>query len=169
MRRWERAGGRTAREKVAALMFAAGVALGGVALVVAEDHGAVLGFSAGWAVWMTGVWRLYRTGLFVSDEAVRVRWLLKTRTYPWSGIVAVSAAPALVLGEPTSRSAIWLELAEGDSVETPVQCRAEVADGEVFVAKNVGPVHHPGEFDRVLRDLDRRVQAAATADPYGPR
>jgi hypothetical protein len=60
-----------------------------------------------------------RTGLYAGDAGVRVRWLSRTRTYAWTRAEAVEAAPALLLGSPTSRAAVWLNLVDGEQVDSP--------------------------------------------------
>ena len=177
MRRWRRVGGWTARERVAAGLLTWGVALIAGATIMFVRHGilwrhgallGLLGLYGAFAAWITFVWRLMRTGLYTSDTGIRVRWLLRTRTYAWSRLRAIDVAPAVLLGAPTSRAAIWLELVDGDRVETPVQRRAQRIPGLLVSTKNVGPVLRSDRFDRVVHDLEQRARAGSLPPP-GPQ
>ena len=154
-----------------ALMVAWGTAfIGGttVMLVVhdimwqAQVAPRLLGMYALLGGWWTFAWRIMRTGVYTSESGIRVRWLLRTRTYAWSRIEAVDAAPARLLDIPTSRAAIWLDLGNGDRVETPVQQRADAALGSFVLTKDVGPVLRRDRFDRLLQDLDQRCRKTTT-------
>ncbi|GLW29208.1 PH domain-containing protein [Actinoplanes regularis] len=122
----------------------------------------LLGLYALLGAGLTFAWRMMRTGMYTSDSGIRVRWLLRTRTYAWSQIDGVEAAPARLLGLPTSRAAIWLDLGDGGRVETPVQRRADAVSGSVVVTKNVGPVLRRDRFDRLHQELDQYRKAKAT-------
>ena len=72
-------------------------------------------------------WRVYRVGIYVSDGALRIRHLLRTRTLRWSQIDQVASRPARMFGRDTVRHAIWVLPRDGSRpVETPVQLEDEV-------------------------------------------
>jgi hypothetical protein len=91
----------------------------------------------------------------------RVRWLLRTRTFPWVQVAAVTAAPARfpLFDVPTTRQAIWLILIDGRRIETPVQRR--VGGFAFAAATKVGPVLNGEAFDQAIRELDSRQQQLA--------
>lgn len=162
---WERVSPWTAREVVAGALFGVGCAFAAVVtakLLTARGHWQVNPVVGGLAVygflgvWLTMMWRMMRTGLYTGQVAVRIRGPFRTRTVAWSQIAGVDAAPALVLGAPTARKAIWLTLTDGRRVETPVQRRiGRLAFGW---RKNVGPVLDGEDFDRLVRQLRQRSQ-----------
>ncbi|WP_246608043.1 hypothetical protein [Paractinoplanes toevensis] len=77
-------------------------------------------------VWLTLAWRLHRTALLVGDAGVRVRWLLRTRTIPWSRVSRFRTAPDVLV-----RERLWIVLIDGRMVRTPVQ-RASGVFGSVL-------------------------------------
>ena len=104
-------------------------------------------------------WRVYRVGIYVSADALRIRHLLRTRTLRWSQIDQVTSRPALMLGRPTVRHAIWVLPREGRPVETPVQLEDEVTGAGL--RKNSGRRLGPEEYEETLLLLRRRTAAAA--------
>ncbi|GIF22738.1 hypothetical protein BJ973_000903 [Actinoplanes tereljensis] len=72
-------------------------------------------------VWLTVAWRLHRTALLVSDAGVRARWLLRTRTVPWSQVSRFRTAPDFLV-----RERLWIVLVDDRMVRTPVQHAAGV-------------------------------------------
>ena len=175
MRHWRRASGWTTREIVSALLVAWGAAFMGGVTVMLVVHGimwqaralpGLLGMYALLGGWLTFAWRQMRTGVYTSESGIRVRWLLRTRTYSWSRIDAVDAAPARLLDMPTSRAAIWLDLGNGERVETPVQRRVDAALGSIVFTKDVGPVLRRDKFDRLLQELDQRCRKSATSTNF---
>ena len=76
----------------------------------------VAGFTGFATLWLTFSWRWQRTALLVSASGVRVRWLLLTRTFTWSQIVGFETAD-----DHMASARLWIVLADGDWVRTPVQ------------------------------------------------
>ena len=108
-------------------------------------------------------WRVYRVGIYVSDSALRIRHLLRTRTLRWSQIDQVTSRPARMFGRDTVRHAIWVLPRDGRPVETPVQLEDEVMGA--VLRKNSGRRLGPKEYEETLLLLRRRTAAAAA----GPR
>jgi hypothetical protein len=104
-------------------------------------------------------WRMYRVGVYVSDDALRVRHLLRTRTLRWGQIDHVSSQPARMLGRPTVRHAIWVVPRKGQAFETPVQLEDEFMGAGL--RKNSGRRLGPAEYEETLLLLRRRTAAAA--------
>jgi hypothetical protein len=156
---WERITPWTLREIMLVPMFAVGCGFTAVvtAAVVTGGHWEVnpvagtLGIYGFLGVWLTGVWRMMRTGLYASATAVRVRGPFRTRTIAWSEIVAVDARPARILGSPAVRPAIWFTLTDGRRIETPIQRRTGWSTWGMTT--NLGPVLKGDQFDRVVKQL----------------
>lgn len=111
----------------------------------------VLGIYGFMTVWTGLAWRLYRTGLYVSDRAVRVVYPWRNRAFPWSDVTAITIRPAERGNGMTPRDAISLELAGGEEIVTPVQ--RGVAGFRVRTGLNVGPVLGPADFAATLAFL----------------
>ena len=106
-------------------------------------------------------WRVFRVGVYVSDSALRIRHLLRTRTLRWSEIDQVTSRPARMLGRATVRHAIWVVPRQGRPVETPVQLEDEVMGPGL--RKNSGRRLGPKEYEETLLLLRRRTAAAAAS------
>ncbi len=76
----------------------------------------VAGIGGFLGVWLTVAWRLHRTALLIGDAGVRARWLLRTRTIPWSQVSRFRTAPDFLV-----RERLWIVLVDGRMVRTPVQ------------------------------------------------
>ncbi|HZM75228.1 MAG TPA: hypothetical protein VFC19_05850 [Candidatus Limnocylindrales bacterium] len=116
------------------------------------------GFYGFMALWLGFVWRMNRTGAYVSDQAIRLVRLLRTRKLPWTQVAEVYSAPAMLGTRATSRNAIWVRLRDGSRIETPIQCRA----GRLGISMhaNIGRLLSPTRFDatlQVLREAHRRA------------
>lgn len=99
----------------------------------------------------TFVWRLYRTGLYVSRTGLRLVWVWRTRTLPWSAVVDITSRSARAWGVDTVRDAIWVTTASGEQIETPIQRRtAWLSAGW---RKNIGPVLPKDQYDQVIEVL----------------
>ena len=103
-------------------------------------------------------WRMFRVGVYVSDEALRVRHLLRTRTLRWRDIDHITSRPARMLGRPTVRHAIWVVPRRGRAFETPVQLEDEVMGAGL--RKNSGRRLGPQEYEETMLLLRRRTAAA---------
>lgn len=95
-------------------VFAAVAVAGGVVLGLFDVAG------RGWpsvlfdVVWVVLAWRIMRMGVYVSaagGPGVRIRTVLRTVTYPWSGIAAAEARG----------NELWLVLVDGRAVRTAVR------------------------------------------------
>jgi len=104
-------------------------------------------------------WRVYRVGIYVSDTALRVRHLLRTRTLLWSQIDQVASRLARMFGRATVRHAIWVLPHQGRPLETPVQLEDEVMGAGL--RKNSGRRLGPQEYEETLLLLRRKTAAAA--------
>ncbi|MGV9213035.1 PH domain-containing protein [Micromonospora sp. RB23] len=111
-------------------------------------------------LWLTGVTRLYLTGIYVNDEGVRLRHVFRTRTFRWSEVTGFEARPALFLGGPTVRDACWVRTRSG-AFESAVQRRSRVTGWR----KDVGPVLSSDDFEGMLARLD----AERTSRRHGPQ
>ncbi|MFI1993031.1 PH domain-containing protein [Actinoplanes sp. NPDC020271] len=102
-------------------------------------------------VWVVGSWQVLRMGVYVSEHAVRVRGVVRTRTIPWAEIdgVAVDDVVQRVgpLRVPAGRTVV-LALRGGGQVDTAMWER-----GLDFH-------HRPQLFRDVCRELRDRVPAA---------
>lgn len=111
-------------------------------------------------VWLTFVFRLHLTGIYVNDRGVRLRHVFSTRTLPWSQVTRFEASPALFLGGPTARLACWVHTTDG-AFESAVQRRSKSGT----LRKNNGPVLTVADFDQLLVRLAE--QRAARGRPGG--
>ncbi|MGC4770599.1 PH domain-containing protein [Micromonospora sp. DT44] len=100
-------------------------------------------------LWLTGVTRLYLTGIYVNDEGVRLRHIVRTRTIRWSEVTGFEARPARLLGGPSVRLACWVRTTDG-AFESSVQRRSRKGSWR----KEPGPVLSPDDFDGMLARLD---------------
>jgi hypothetical protein len=158
-------------------MVITGVLLaGGAAALVAVTVGVaaggswrinpLLGVPAGYGVlacWLLVVWRSHRAGVFVSEHGIRIRHLIRTRTIAWPDVAGIDSKPALLLGTATDRTAIWVRLRGGGSVETPVQ-RSGTGSG-VTVYKMSGQVLNRTAYDKTLHILRSRLRETITNAP----
>ncbi|MCP2323402.1 hypothetical protein HDA40_001909 [Hamadaea flava] len=128
----------------------------------------ILGIYGFLTLWTGLAWRLYRTGLYVSDEAVRVVYPWRNRVVAWNDIADITSEPAMLGGWATARNAIYLNLANGDRLETPVQRQTGRFTGGI--RKNIGPVLGQADFDATLLFLrEMRNYAKAGELPTSPR
>jgi hypothetical protein len=113
------------------------------------------------AMWTGFAWRIYRTGIYVSDQAVLIVYPWRSRIVPWSDVAAVNTRQAMLSSWTTVRDAIFLKLTDGNDVETPVQRRTGwFAAG---APSNIGPVLGAADFDATLSFLrEMRDQVTAT-------
>ena len=132
-----------------------------VLTVSGGTHPGILGVYAFVVVLLLVGWRVYRVGIYVSDGALRIRHLLRTRTLRWSQIDQVASRPARMFGRDTVRHAIWVLPQDGRPVETPVQLEDEVMGAGL--RKNRGRRLGPKEYEETLLLLRRRTAAAAAA------
>ncbi|WP_027341440.1 hypothetical protein [Hamadaea tsunoensis] len=120
-------------------------------------------------LWTGFAWRMHRTGIYVSDTAVRLIYPWRNRVIPWSDVVNIASRPAMLGTWATARNAIYLDLANGDRVETPVQRgTARFIRG---VRKNIGPVLGQVEFDATvtfLREMREYAGAQGVAEIRRP-
>ncbi|MEU7926972.1 PH domain-containing protein [Micromonospora sp. NPDC049801] len=114
-------------------------------------------------LWLTGVTRMYLTGIYVNDEGVRLRHISRTRTFPWSEVTGFEARPALFLGGPTVRLACWVRTT-GGAFESSVQRRSRKGGWR----KNSGPVLAPDDFEGMLARLDAE-RASRRSGPQAVR
>lgn len=124
----------------------------------------VLGILSLWgfmALWTGFAWRMYRTGIYVSAQTVRVVHPWRSRIVAWSDVAEVSSRRAMAFGRATVRDAIVLKLTDGTEIETPVQQRARMfAFGP---SKDIGPVLTVREFAAtlsLLREMHREAVAS---------
>jgi hypothetical protein len=115
------------------------------------------------ALWTGFAWRMYRTGIYVSDQAVRLVYPWRNRMVAWTDIAAVSSQPAMLGSWETTRDAIFLTLADGTLVETPVQLQ-----GKWFtsgITKNIGPVLGLDDYQATMSFLQSMRAHVTTSSP----
>lgn len=112
------------------------------------------------ALWTGFAWRMYRTGVYVSDQAVRIIYPWRNRIVAWSDVAEITSQPAMLGSWTTARDAIFLKLIDGETVETPVQRKTSMFAGGA--RKNIGPVLGGADFDATLSFL-RDMRSDATA------
>jgi hypothetical protein len=84
-----------------------------------------------------------------------VRWLLRTRTVPWSQIAQFRTAPDFLVGKR-----LWIVLADGRTVRTPVQG----VTGMFGVRLNDGGTRLRGSrYDDLLDTLVREMRSRGVA------
>ena len=108
----------------------------------------VLGIYGFMTVWTGFAWRLYRTGLYVSDDAVRVVYPWRNRVFAWSDVAAITIRPAMLGTWVTPGDAICLKLATGEEIVTPVQ--RGTAGFRRGAGLNIGPVLGSADFHATL-------------------
>jgi hypothetical protein len=114
-------------------------------------------------IWTGLAWRMYRTGVYVSDQGVRIVYLLRRqRIIAWRAVAAVDSRRAMIGDLATVRDAIVLKLIDGTEVETPIQRANWLAAG---ARKNMGPVYESEEFDAILSRLRGMRDSVTTASP----
>jgi hypothetical protein len=99
-------------------------------------------------LWTGLAWRLYRTGIYISGQAVRIVHPWRNQVIAWSDVKQISSQPAMFGGLATARVAIFLKLTNGKKIETPIQRKASLSTPGV--RKNIGPVLSPADFDATL-------------------
>jgi hypothetical protein len=104
---------------------------------------------------LTVTWRLHRTALVTSDSAVRVRWLLKTRTMPWHEISGFRFDEDVL-----EVDRLWIDLADGRRVRTPVQRVARMWNGSKLSDGGAWLLHDAAH--ELLHNLNRELQARRT-------
>jgi len=113
------------------------------------------------ALWLGLVWRLNRTGIYVSEKALRINHPWKTRIIPWAEVAKIYSDSAVLLGGATFRPAIWIRLRDGTQIETAIQCRTRGTRGGP--RKRIGPVLSRTDYDgalEVLREARTRANAS---------
>jgi hypothetical protein len=106
-------------------------------------------------LWLTFAWRMMRIGIYVSDAGVRIRTTLRTRSVSWSDVAAVDLAPATLGAEV---DAVWLRLAGGGHIETPVSRRRKRQPLD-----EVGETLPGDECANVVQLLRRRISVGPNA------
>jgi Bacterial PH domain len=108
-------------------------------------------------VWVTFAWRLYRTALVVGERGVRIRWLLFTRTIPWSSIKEFRTWP--------DRTVVRLVvvLVDGRRLRTAVQRKPRLL--YISMIHDGGTLLRPGPYERMLSELNALRVAAHSASP----
>jgi hypothetical protein len=112
-----------------------------------------LAFTVGFSMlWLTFAWRIQRAGVLINKSAIRIRWLTRTRTIPWSDV----------------RRFLWIPRAE------TIQMVLQLSDGSLTYA----PLHQRvrylvwrrgGDGGPILDAADfavtrKRLEAALTDD-----
>ena len=117
-----------------------------------SGHAARMTFAVLALVWLLGAWRIVRMGVYLSNEGVRIRGLLRTRTVRWHDIGRVwlhRSTHRLGPYEIPSGMTVLLERRDGATINTELW-----AQGVDFHSR-------PREFRAVYHEL-RDLQRAAT-------
>jgi hypothetical protein len=123
--------------------------------------GLAVSFAAGWQEWrdsyvvlpvvLVVIWRLHRVGLYIGDQGVRIRHVLRTRTLPWDDISRFETRPATLLGSTTRQPAIWV-ISPGQAVETPVRQQAHRWTSDLM-RRDLSPA----TYEQTMRTLQGRT------------
>ena len=106
--------------------------------------------------WAVGSWRIMTMGVYVNDTHLRVRGLVRSRTYAWSQIEGFRMLQAVHRAGPltiNSGMTVLVDLRDGRHVNTALW-----AQGVDFHAR-------PGLFRDVFHDLRLRHANAVAAVP----
>jgi hypothetical protein len=101
---------------------------------------------------LTFTWRLHRTALVIGDSGVRVRWLLKTCTMRWYEINGFHFGEDVL-----DVDRLWIDLADGRRVRTPVQRVARMWNGSRLSDGGAWLLYDAA--DDLLDSLDHELQA----------
>jgi hypothetical protein len=72
-------------------------------------------------LWLTLVWRFTMLGIWINDDAVRIRHITYTRTLPWTSVAAIESREAMILSWARWQRSVWVIPTDGRPVETPLQ------------------------------------------------
>ncbi|MEV6968711.1 PH domain-containing protein [Hamadaea sp. NPDC051192] len=72
-------------------------------------------------IWVVALLSQRSSGLYVSEQAVRVVNLTTTRTIPWSQVSDIVTEPAMVRSRRVAEDAVVLRLTDGTRVNTQVR------------------------------------------------
>ncbi|BCY12145.1 hypothetical protein L3i22_072330 [Actinoplanes sp. L3-i22] len=106
------------------------------------------------AAWLTVIGRTAWSGLFLGDDGIRLRTLLRTRTIPWAEIASVDPVHENFLGRPADRMSIRLTLRDGTRVIAPVE-----SSGPPSFFRTMTTVLKPADFHAALAEIDQRLTA----------
>ncbi len=104
-------------------------------------------------IWLTFAWRLARIGLVVSDVGVRIRWLLRTRTFGWNQVKGFHTARDIL-----APGRLWIESTDGNRVRAPIQRVRRMFFGSMRA--DGGAWLTPDRYDALLRTLNSRLAVA---------
>ncbi|WP_167666736.1 PH domain-containing protein [Micromonospora narathiwatensis] len=178
MRRWQRPYSLDAVSGFAVQGLVAAVGVGTFLVVMFAREEVPTPLAILFGVWLTGsvavTARRAMLGVYVSDDGIRSRSMLRTTTVPWASVSAVRSGAAIVAGLDQGRTAITIERTDGVSVPTPIQ-RGGLVRSFLFWL-NLGQVATwPEHYDEILatlqahhRDARRRRQTASDDRPAQP-
>ncbi|MBO4208161.1 PH domain-containing protein [Micromonospora echinofusca] len=113
-------------------------------------------------------------GVYVSDDGLRSRSLLRTTTLPWAAVSDIRSGAATVAGLDIGRSAIVIERIDGVLIQTPLQ-RGDLFRPFTFRPELGRLATWPEHYDEILailqahhRDAQDRRQAAPTSPSVRP-
>jgi hypothetical protein len=78
---------------------------------------------------LTLVWRFTLLGIWINDDAVRIRHVTYTRTLPWASVAAIESREAMILSWGRRQRSVWVVPTDGRSVETPLHAQQRHARG----------------------------------------
>jgi hypothetical protein len=59
-------------------------------------------------LWLTLVWRFTMLGIWINDDAVRIRHITYTRTLPWASVAAIESREAMILSWARWQRSVWV-------------------------------------------------------------
>jgi hypothetical protein len=72
-----------------------------------------------------GHYRIRTIGVYTSDSGVRLRGLARSREFDWAGIRKFIHRPSYYDNLDPVRGSLWVVLADGDELKTPVKIEPE--------------------------------------------
>ncbi|TYC22989.1 hypothetical protein FXF52_17905 [Micromonospora sp. MP36] len=129
-------------------------------------------------VWLAGgvavTARQAMLGVYVSDDGVRSRSLLRTTTVPWTSVSDIRSGTASMAGLDMGRPAIIIERTDGVLIQTPLQ-RGHLLRPFTFRPELGRLATWPEHYEEILatlqahhRDAQRRRQTASTGQLEQP-
>ncbi|MEV4823087.1 PH domain-containing protein [Micromonospora sp. NPDC049274] len=172
MRRWQRPYSLDSATAFAMLgLVVAAVVAPVLAIVVVREPWvptplAVL-FEVWLAVCLAVAVRQAMLGVYVSEDGIRSRTLLRTATVPWESVADIHSGIATIAGLDMGRSAITIERTDGISVQTALQ-RGDLLRPFTFRPELGRLATWPEHYDEILTTLrayhrDARPRHAAQA------
>ncbi len=104
------------------------------------------------AVCLVGAVRQAMLGVYVGDDGVRSRSMLRTTTVPWASVSEIRNGVATMAGLDMGRAAITIDRTDGGPVQTPLQ-RGDILRPFTFRPELGRLTTWPEHYDEILATL----------------